>query len=59
MKDLIQKIDALYEPFKTDAIKCSKGNKVAGMRSRKVSLEIEKLLKAFRKESIRAFKGEE
>ena len=32
------------------------GNKAAGARARKVSLEIEKLLKQFRKESIAAGK---
>ena len=33
-----------------------KGNKAAGLRARKASLEIEKAMKAFRKASIEASK---
>ncbi len=33
-------------------LQIEKGNKAAGMRARKASLELEKLLKQFRKESL-------
>lgn len=53
MKDLIEKIEATYESFKTDAnTQLEDGNKSAGTRARKSSLELEKLLKEFRKVSI-------
>jgi hypothetical protein len=53
MKDLIAKINAEIETFKTEAESLSeKGVKAAGARARKSSLEIEKLLKEFRKVSI-------
>ena len=38
------------------AAQIEKGNKTAGTRARKASLEIEKLLKEFRKESLEASK---
>ena len=53
MKDLVAKINAEIETFKTEAESLSeKGVKAAGARARKSSLEIEKLLKEFRKISI-------
>lgn len=53
MKDLIAKINAEIETFKTESDSLSeKGVKAAGARARKSSLEIEKLLKEFRKVSI-------
>ncbi|RXM42760.1 histone H1 [Flavobacterium sp. YO64] len=53
MKDLVAKINAEIETFKTEAESLSeKGVKAAGARARKSSLEIEKLLKEFRKLSI-------
>ena len=53
MKDLLVKINAELEIFKTEADSLSeKGVKAAGARARKSSLEIEKLLKEFRKVSI-------
>ena len=43
--------------FSKDAnLQMEKGNKAAGTRARKVSLELEKLLKQFRKESLEASK---
>ena len=57
MKDLIEKIDAAYASFKEDACKqAMKDNKAAGVRARKTSLEVEKLLKEYRKASIEASK---
>ncbi|RKR08162.1 histone H1-like protein Hc1 [Flavobacterium sp. 90] len=53
MNDLIAKINAEIETFKNESESLSeKGVKAAGARARKSSLEIEKLLKEFRKVSI-------
>lgn len=53
MKELIEKIATEFETFKSDAeLQTEKGNKAAGTRARKSSLEIEKLLKEFRKTSL-------
>ena len=53
MKDLIENIESTFENFKTDAnTQLESGNKSAGTRARKSSLELEKLLKEFRKVSI-------
>lgn len=58
MKELIEKINASFEAFKTDAqLQLEKGNKAAGTRSRKASLELEKLLKEYRKASLEASKA--
>ena len=52
MKDLVSKIIALSEEFRVNAEKNVVGNKSAGARARKISLELGVLLKDFRKESI-------
>ncbi|RZJ92685.1 MAG: histone H1 [Chryseobacterium sp.] len=53
MKDLTAQITAQFEVFKTESESLAeKGVKAAGARARKSSLEIEKLLKEFRKVSI-------
>ena len=53
MKGLLEKITASVEAFNTDStLQVEKGNKSAGVRARKTSLEIEKLMKEFRKASI-------
>ena len=53
MKDLFEKINAEFENFKTEAEqKNEKGNKAAGTRARKSTLDLEKLLKEFRKVSV-------
>ncbi|MVZ63752.1 histone H1 [Sphingobacterium humi] len=58
MKALIEKIDETYAALKADAqLQAEKGNKAAGTRARKASLDLEKLLKTFRKESLEASKG--
>ncbi len=55
MKELTAKIQEAYEAFAKDAkAQVENGNKAAGTRARKVSLEIEKLMKEFRKASIEA-----
>jgi len=53
MKDLVAKINAEIETFKTESDSLiEKGVKAAGARARKSTLELEKLLKEFRKVSI-------
>lgn len=53
MKDLVLKINAEIETFKTESESLTeKGIKAAGARARKSSLELEKLFKEFRKVSI-------
>ena len=53
MKKLIENIQSTFESFQSDASsQLEDGNKSAGTRARKSSLELEKLLKEFRKVSI-------
>jgi hypothetical protein len=53
MKDLIEKINTEFEAFKTESESLiEKGIKAAGPRARKSTLELEKLLKEFRKVSV-------
>lgn len=57
MKKTFTQICELFDQFSKDAnLQMEKGNKAAGTRARKVSLELEKLLKQFRKESLEASK---
>ncbi|MGM9860696.1 MAG: histone H1 [Muribaculaceae bacterium] len=57
MKELIEKVAELYAAFSKDATaQVENGNKAAGARARKASLEIEKAMKAFRKASLEAVK---
>ena len=56
MKELVEKINAAYAVFAENADKQLAGNKAAGARARKSSLELEKLLKEFRKASVEAVK---
>lgn len=56
MKELVEKINAAYAVFAENADKQLSGNKAAGARARKSSLELEKLLKEFRKVSVEAGK---
>ncbi|MEG1686062.1 MAG: histone H1 [Bacteroides sp.] len=57
MEELVNKIKAEFEAFASDAnLQIEKGNKAAGTRARKGSLELEKLLKEFRKVSLEASK---
>lgn len=58
MNELIAKIEELNKAFMEDAnLQVEKGNKAAGTRARKASLEIEKLMKEFRKASLEASKN--
>ena len=53
MKELVEKIATLVAEFNKDAnAKIENGNKAAGTRARKASLEIEKAMKEFRKVSL-------
>jgi len=53
MEELIGKIKAEFDAFAKDAaLQSEKGNKAAGTRARKSSLELEKILKEFRKVSL-------
>ena len=53
MNELIAKIKELNEALLVDAAaQAEKGNTAAGTRARKASLELEKLLKEFRKVSL-------
>ena len=53
MNELIEKIKEVSEVLLVDAAAQSeKGNKAAGTRARKASLDLEKLLKEFRKLSL-------
>ena len=53
MNELIAKIREMSDALLVDATaQAEKGNKAAGTRARKASLELEKVLKEFRKVSL-------
>lgn len=52
MEELLQEIFEQIDVFTENADKHVRGNKSAGARARKASLNIEKLFKAYRRESI-------
>lgn len=55
MKDLLDEINKQIEAFQTNATsQLEKGNNAAGGRARKASLQLTKLFKEFRKESLKA-----
>ena len=57
MKALVEKINAQIADFQVNAAaQVEKGNKAAGTRARKAALELSKLLKECRKESVEAAK---
>ena len=57
MKQLVEKLNEAFVTFSEDAnLQVEKGNKAAGMRARKASLEIEKMMKEFRKVSLEVSK---
>lgn len=53
MNDLIKQIQSEIDSLDENLDKYKQGNKAAGLRARKNSLELEKLFKAFRKESVK------
>ena len=57
MKQLVDKINQEIAVFTENAaLQVEKGNKAAGARARKATLELEKAMKEFRKVSIAASK---
>ncbi len=57
MELILKQAAELYAAFAKDAnSQIEKGNKAAGTRARKSSLELEKLMKQFRKASLAAGK---
>lgn len=57
MKELVEKISVAFQAFEKEAkANVENGNKAAGTRARKASLELEKLMKQYRKDSIEASK---
>lgn len=57
METILKQVAELYADFAKDAnAQIEKGNKAAGTRARKASLELEKLMKEFRKASLAAAK---
>lgn len=55
MKELIDEIFSQMESFRENArSQLEKGNKSAGLRARRASLDLEPLLKRFRKLSLEA-----
>lgn len=57
MKELVSKINGVITEFQDNATaQLEKGNKAAGARARKASLELSALLKEFRKVSVDASK---
>ena len=57
MEKLVKQIEESFNAFIEDAnAQIAKGNKAAGTRARKTSLDMEKMLKEFRKKSLEASK---
>ncbi len=53
MKQLIEQLEKKMEAFKTNANShLEKGNKAAGLRAQRISLDLEPMLKRFRKQSL-------
>lgn len=58
MNELLEKISEVYNSFEKEAkAQIENGNKAAGTRARKSSLELEKLMKEFRKLSLESSKN--
>lgn len=54
MENLIKEIQEKIEVFSKNLVDNATGNKAAGVRARKASLELEKLMKQYRKDSVKA-----
>ena len=52
MKETIARINELYTAMRIDLDKAESGNKAAAARARKMTLEMEKLCRDFRRRSI-------
>lgn len=58
MEQLLEAIESYIDAFKSNAhLQNEKGNKAARLRARRASLELEPLLKRFRKLSLNAAAG--
>ena len=58
IEQLLKEISRVSEALLTDGtLQSERGNKAAGLRARKASLELERLTKAFRKASLEASKN--
>ncbi len=58
MKEILEQIEQKMNDFLKDTrSQLDKGNKAAGLRARRTSLEMESLLKQFRKVSLAASNG--
>ena len=57
IEQLLKEISRVSEALLTNGtLQCERGNKAAGTRARKASLQLERLTKAFRKASLEASK---
>ena len=56
MKETIKKITAIVETLQIELAKAAEGNKAAAARARKATLELEKLGKEYRKQSVAEMK---
>ena len=56
MKETIKEITAIVEALQSELAKAAEGNKAAAARARKATLELEKLGKEFRKQSVAEMK---
>lgn len=56
MKETIAKLNDVMAVLQAELAKAAEGNKAAAARARKATLELEKLGKEFRKQSIAEFK---
>lgn len=56
MEELFKSIQTVQADLNTNIETYLKGNKAAGVRARKNTLELEKLFKQFRKDSVAASK---
>ena len=57
MKELFDNIQAKMIEFDNDLnLNVNKGNKAAGVRARKASIELEKMFKEYRKKSLESAK---
>ena len=56
MKELAEKITSEMTEFLTDVPQVLKGNKSAGTRTRKITINLQKLFKQWRKDSVAAMK---
>lgn len=57
MKELLEKINAEIATFQENAaLQAEKGNKAAGTRARKATIELTKLMKEYRQASVAADK---